>query len=380
MLLDDPSPLVRYALADALGASADAPAAVVHALVNDQPDIATLVLERSPLLLDSDLVDSVAVGGAADAERDRAARDAAALGLGRDRRSRLGGSVPDADRERQRRHRGVLARPHRAALRPSRGDPRGAACLGRPAGRDPARAGGQAVRDARRLRGRAQLAGRGQGAAHRAGSLREGDRDPRGDSNSMCRRWSVICARPASSPPGLVLRSLLSGNIDFFEQALAELADLPARARQRAAARPPRGAASRRSTSARACRLRSIRRSAPRSRRCTRRPAAEPGGATRLKRRMVERVLTSCAGLPAGDVEPLMMLLRRYATEAAREEARLFCDELVETGQPWVPANDTGRRMVVGGVSRVSPAPATATGSTRSYRDRRDFRAAEIRR
>ena len=43
MLLDDPSPLVRYALADAIGSSADAPAAVVHALVNDQPDIATVV-------------------------------------------------------------------------------------------------------------------------------------------------------------------------------------------------------------------------------------------------------------------------------------------------------------------------------------------------
>src|SRR5438034_179212 len=64
MLLDDPSPLVRYALAEAIGSSADAPAAIVHALVNDQPGIATVVLERSPLLLDSDLVDSIAVGGA----------------------------------------------------------------------------------------------------------------------------------------------------------------------------------------------------------------------------------------------------------------------------------------------------------------------------
>src|ERR1043165_6688869 len=62
LLLDDPSPLVRSALADVLGASADAPAAVVHALINEQPDIAAIVLERSPLLLDSDLVDSVAVG------------------------------------------------------------------------------------------------------------------------------------------------------------------------------------------------------------------------------------------------------------------------------------------------------------------------------
>ncbi|HWP16243.1 MAG TPA: DUF2336 domain-containing protein, partial [Xanthobacteraceae bacterium] len=64
LLLDDPSPLVRSALADALSASVDAPAAVVHALINDQADIATIVLERSPLLLDSDLVDAVAVGAA----------------------------------------------------------------------------------------------------------------------------------------------------------------------------------------------------------------------------------------------------------------------------------------------------------------------------
>ena len=56
---------------------------------------------------------------------------------------------------------------------------------------------------------------------------------------------------------------------------------------------------------------------------------------------MVERVLTSCARMPAGDIEPLMTLLRRYATEAAREEARLFCDELVEmdnlSGQRYRP-------------------------------------------
>jgi len=63
---------------------------------------------------------------------------------------------------------------------------------------------------------------------------------------------------------------------------------------------------------------------------------------------MVERVLTSCAGLPAGEVEPLMTLLRRYATEAAREEARLFCDDLVEMGDMShiVPANDTGRAVI----------------------------------
>ena len=55
----------------------------------------------------------------------------------------------------------------------------------------------------------------------------------------------------------------------------------------------------------------------------------DPGGATRLKRRMVERVLTGCADEELGDIEPLMTLLRRFAAEAAREEARMFCDELV---------------------------------------------------
>jgi len=54
----------------------------------------------------------------------------------------------------------------------------------------------------------------------------------------------------------------------------------------------------------------------------------DPGGAARLKRRMIERVLTSCEDHPSADIEPLLMLLRRFATEAAREEARLFCDEL----------------------------------------------------
>ena len=56
----------------------------------------------------------------------------------------------------------------------------------------------------------------------------------------------------------------------------------------------------------------------------------ETGDASRLKRRMVERVLTRCERSTLGDVEPLMTLLRRFATEAAREEARMFCDELVE--------------------------------------------------
>ena len=53
------------------------------------------------------------------------------------------------------------------------------------------------------------------------------------------------------------------------------------------------------------------------------------GGAARLKRRMIERVLTRCEDADLGEVAPLMTLLRRFATEAPREEARLFCEALV---------------------------------------------------
>jgi len=52
------------------------------------------------------------------------------------------------------------------------------------------------------------------------------------------------------------------------------------------------------------------------------------GGAARLQRRMVERVLTHCA-TDRKAAEPLLILRRRFATESAREEARMFCDELM---------------------------------------------------
>src|SRR6187549_2693599 len=60
MLLDDPSPLVRRAMAEVFAGCENAPPTVVHALAMDQPDVAEPILQRSPLLLDSDLVEAVA--------------------------------------------------------------------------------------------------------------------------------------------------------------------------------------------------------------------------------------------------------------------------------------------------------------------------------
>ena len=57
LLLDDPSPKVRYAIADAVASHADAPRHLILALARDQSDIAMLVLCRSPLFLDSELIE-----------------------------------------------------------------------------------------------------------------------------------------------------------------------------------------------------------------------------------------------------------------------------------------------------------------------------------
>src|SRR6516165_1148105 len=62
MMLDDPSALVRQAMAEVFARAADAPAAIVQALSLDQPSVSLPVLEHSPLLIDADLVDLVATG------------------------------------------------------------------------------------------------------------------------------------------------------------------------------------------------------------------------------------------------------------------------------------------------------------------------------
>jgi uncharacterized protein (DUF2336 family) len=62
LLLDDPSSKVRLAIAEALSMSHHAPVQIIAALASDQPEVASLVLARSPLLTDADLIDRVATG------------------------------------------------------------------------------------------------------------------------------------------------------------------------------------------------------------------------------------------------------------------------------------------------------------------------------
>ena len=62
------------------------------------------------------------------------------------------------------------------------------------------------------------------------------------------------------------------------------------------------------------------------------------GGAARLNRGLVERVLEACAAEHDPDLAALVALLRRFAVEAAREEARMFCDDLVANDHPIMAA------------------------------------------
>jgi uncharacterized protein (DUF2336 family) len=60
LFLDHASPIVRRALAEGVACAENAPHYMVHALANDSSDVAAVVLARSPLLSDAELVDCIA--------------------------------------------------------------------------------------------------------------------------------------------------------------------------------------------------------------------------------------------------------------------------------------------------------------------------------
>src|ERR1700744_4353703 len=329
MLLDDASPLVRQAMAEVFARSSEAPAAIVQALSLDQASVALPVLEHSPLLIDADLVDIVATGScemqwaaprrvnlpasvcAAIAEVGSAA---AALELIENAYAELAPFSWDRIVERH---------GHLAAIRESMLVLDGLAAATR------------AALVAKLSDTLAQFViARNWLSADRAGRVTSEARE-RSTVNIAARSYGddmrgLIQHLRATGQlnAGLILRALLSGNLELFDHALAELSGLPpARV---SALLHDRGGASLQALLTRA--------GFPPSTFAAFRVALEasqesgfvdtPGGAARLQRRMVERVLTHCE-TDKQAAEPLLILLRRFATESAREEARMFCDELV---------------------------------------------------
>jgi uncharacterized protein (DUF2336 family) len=326
MQLDDASPLVRQAMAEVFARSAEAPAAIVQALSLDQPSVALPVLEHSPLLIDADLVDIVATGNsetqcaiarrihlpasvcAAIAEVGTAE---AALELIENAYAELAPFSWDRIVERH---------GHLAAIRESM-----LVLEDLPA----------ATRVAKLSETLAQfVVARNWLSADRAVRVAGEARDrstvniaavSRGeDMRGLVQHLRVTSQLTA----GLILRALLSGNLELFEAALAELSGLPAS--RVSALLYDRGSVSLHALLKRA--------GLPESTFAAFHAALEVshetgftgtlGGAARLRRRMVERVLTHCE-TDQQATEPLLILLRRFATESAREEARMFCDELI---------------------------------------------------
>jgi uncharacterized protein (DUF2336 family) len=328
MQLDDASPLVRQAMAEVFCHSADAPPAIVQALSVDQPSVALPVLEHSPLLIDADLVDLVATGNSemqcAIARRIKlpaavcaaiaeVGTPAAALELIENPYAELAPFTWDRIVERH---------GHLAAIRESMlvlEDLPAATRLALVAKLSDTLAqfviarnwlcADRAIRIASEARDRCTV---------NVAARSRGD-----DMLALVRHLRATGQLTA----GLILRALLSGNLDLFDHALVELSGLPA---ARVAALVYDRGASLNALLARA--------GLPESTFPAFRAALEAshefgfvgtaGDAARLRRRMVERVLTRCETAPDA-AEPLLILLRRFATESAREEARLFCDELV---------------------------------------------------
>ena len=333
MLLDDPSPLVRRALAEVFAGSEHAPPTVIHALAGDQPDVAAPVLARSPLLLDADLVEFVATG--------EPARQAAVAF-----RADLPCSVAAAIAE-------VGCAEACLVLLENTGAEIVPFSLDRIVDRFGHLA---AIRDALLAHSELPAATRQALVVKLSQALAEfvtarawlGEDRARRITREACEKATIVLA--AESPEaevrplirhlresgqltaGLILRALLSGNIEMFEEALADLAQVPL-SRAVGIIHDRRGAG-----------FRALYQKAglPASTFPAFREAldamreegflSEPGGASRLKRRMIERVLTRCESEALDDIEPLLTLLRRYAAEAAREEARMFCDDLVAYG------------------------------------------------
>ena len=329
MLLDDASPLVRQALAEVLAPSHRAPPAIIQALADDQPDVAVIVIERSPLFIDADLVDLVATGTpvvqAAVARRVplQCAVAAAIAEVGTPESCLILIENPEAEIALFSIDRIVDRFGHVAAIRE--------ALLWRtdlPAPTRQALVSKLSATLADFVAARAWLetdhAHRIAKEACEKATVALAAQSPAGETGPLIRH---LCASTQLTA-GLILRALLSGNVVLFEQALAELSGLPL-GRVRGLVHDNGGAG-----------FRAIydRAGLPASAWPAFRAAieamreashAEPGGASQLKRRMIERVLTGCKDAEIGEVEPLLTLLRRFATEAAREEARRYCDELV---------------------------------------------------
>ncbi|GJD97243.1 DUF2336 domain-containing protein [Methylobacterium iners] len=322
-LLDDPAPAVRRALAEACASCANAPRALVVALSADQPEIAGLVLARSPVLTDADLVDGVAIGCAATrtAIAGRADLSPAVAGA----LAEIGEPASLI----------ALARNHGAVITTGTllrmierhgGDaPLREALLRRPGLPLEVR---QAVtaRLAQSLSAFAVEAGwlspvrserAGREARERATLALSVDAHP-----IDVARLVTHLRGNGQLNAGLLLRAILSGRMAFVEAALANLSGLgPDRVAGLMQEASGSGfVALHRRAGLPAALLPAFTAALSAWREAGR--GAHELTASGLSRKMIERALTACEAMPFAEAQSVMALLARYEAEAAREEAR----------------------------------------------------------
>jgi uncharacterized protein (DUF2336 family) len=332
-LLDDSSPIVRKSLAEAFASAIDAPHAIVLALANDQSAISSIVLGRSPLLSDAELIDCAAIG-------DAFAQAAIAL------RPRLSMSVSAALAE-------IGSREALIALAVNSGAEIAEFSLRRMIERFGA--DGE-VREALLSRPylppvlrSALVAATAQALSHfvtsrawlSAARAERVTRDARESANIMISAESArgcdyagacelvaYLRQSGQLTAGLILRSLLSGHTTLLEAALGELSGMPA---PRVGGlvgsfRGPGFAALYDRAGLPAGLLPAFRAALEAAREFG--FSAESCHTVRLSRTIIERVLTACEDANEGELDGLLAVLRRFETEALREEARVLALDL----------------------------------------------------
>ncbi|WP_232629722.1 DUF2336 domain-containing protein [Methylobacterium sp. Leaf118] len=330
-LLDDPDLAVRRAMAEAAADSDVAPRPLVVALASDHPNIACLVLARSPVLMDADLVDCAAVGcegvRAAVASRGDLSKPVAAAlaevagvpsltALAKNPRAAIGTAAflrmverhgTDADLRQALLARHDLSIEARHALVTLAAEQ--LSQLGQDSGWISSARGARVAREARE-------------AAALALSDEAGE-------TGLARLVAHLRVQEQLTA-GLILRAILSLRLPFAEVALAELSGL-SRARVAGLMFEPRGAgfcALHRRAGLPALLLPAIQAALA----VWGESAHGRNGMSgpRLARSMIEAALTACETMPFAEARGLLALLARFEAEAARDEARLFAQAQIE--------------------------------------------------
>ena len=333
-LLDDPSPLVRRVLAEAFASAVEAPYHCIIALANDQPEIASLVLERSPVLTDEDLLESAATGiEAVQAAIARRAKLSAGVSAALAEKAcleavRALAENPSADLPEFSLRRMVERFGADACLRVT--------LLARPelppcVRLDLVCAGATAltcfVRDSGWLTGdRAERLRRE--ASERAvmdialATVREDGLD---GALEMARHLRAT----GKLTPALMLRALLSGDRSLFEAALAELSGQPlARAAGFVRFHQGGGFVALYDRARMPATLLPVFQAALLAQDEADEPAS--GEEARLSRRLIGQVLVDCEALEDPELAKVMALLRRFDAESAQQEARDLMTRLFE--------------------------------------------------